>query len=395
MKKISGYLIAVPDKNNPKKVQHFYVTGPRFLYKDKIIKEFYDDGTECVVKENGSVKIQKENNHPKKTTNKPKKENRQPKKTTSKPKSLEQEDEEIRLQIAAGVERILKEKKSAQNKNVAKRPQSKKKKVKRKISKPKKEPEYFELRYTAPKERSIVARIINRIKYESGWYEDIEKYLYDERNDVFNDIEWSKNAVKRRDRSLYKRVQAYEDAEDDISMKKAFITVKVTAAAALLVTAGFAVNLLCNQVNDLMNGSFYSAPAKVKSTLANANEGQIEYARRLLAKIDYNFEYLSNDELLDTIIRVGSEPSNVTENRAMATIKKSSEFADQKLLASIVEEAYEEEYLGFDDNKKQELNQLVYEMLDEKAKIWIRSPEKVAQIATVDSMETEDMESGR
>ena len=395
MKKISGYLIAVPDKNNPKKVQHFYVTGPRFLYKDKIIKEFYDDGTECVVKENGSVKIQKENNHPKKTTNKPKKENRQPKKTTSKPKSLEQEDEEIRLQIAAGVERILKEKKSAQNKNVAKRPQSKKKKVKRKISKPKKKPEYFELRYTAPKERSIVARIINRIKYESGWYEDIEKYLYDERNDVFNDIEWSKNAVKRRDRSLYKRVQAYEDAEDDISMKKAFITVKVTAAAALLVTAGFAVNLLCNQVNDLMNGSFYSAPAKVKSTLANANEGQIEYARRLLAKIDYNFEYLSNDELLDTIIRVGSEPSNVTENRAMATIKKSSEFADQKLLASIVEEAYEEEYLGFDDNKKQELNQLVYEMLDEKAKIWIRSPEKVAQIATVDSMETEDMESGR
>lgn len=385
MKKINGYIIAVPDKKNPDIIRYHRVTGPRFLYKDKIVEEFSKSNTTSD-KKNSKKDI------------KPKKENRQPKKTTSKPKSLEQEDEEIRLQIAAGVERILKEKKSAQNKNVAKRPQSKKKKVKRKISKPKKETEYFELRYTAPKERSIVARIINRMKYESGWYEDIEKYLYDERNDVFDDIEWSKNAVKRRDRSLYKRVQAYEDAEDDISMKKAFITVKVTAAAALLVTAGFAVNLLCNQVNDLMNGSFYSAPAKVKSTLANANEGQIEYARRLLAKIDYNFEYLSNDELLDTIIRVGSEPSNVTENRAMATIKKSAEFADQKLLASIVEEAYEEEYLGFDDNKKQELNQLVYEMLDEKAKIWIRSPEKVAQIAsrnTVDSMETEDMESGR
>lgn len=385
MKKINGYIIAVPDKKNPDIIRYHRVTGPRFLYKDKIVEEFSKSNTTSD-KKNSKKDI------------KPKKENRQPKKTTSKPKSLEQEDEEIRLQIAAGVERILKEKKSAQNKNVAKRPQSKKKKVKRKISKPKKETEYFELRYTAPKERSIVARIINRMKYESGWYEDIEKYLYDERNDVFDDIEWSKNAVKRRDRSLYKRVQEYEDAEDDISMKKAFITVKVTAAAALLVTAGFAVNLLCNQVNDLMNGSFYSAPAKVKSTLANANEGQIEYARRLLAKIDYNFEYLSNDELLDTIIRVGSEPSNVTENRAMATIKKSAEFADQKLLASIVEEAYEEEYLGFDDNKKQELNQLVYEMLDEKAKIWIRSPEKVAQIASrnpVDSMETEDMESGR
>ena len=311
MKKINGYIIAVPDKKNPDIIRYHRVTGPRFLYKDKIVEEFSKSNTTSD-KKNSKKDI------------KPKKENRQPKKTTSKPKSLEQEDEEIRLQIAAGVERILKEKKSAQNKNVAKRPQSKKKKVKRKISKPKKETEYFELRYTAPKERSIVARIINRMKYESGWYEDIEKYLYDERNEVFDDIEWAKNAVKRRDRSLYKRVQAYEDAEDDISMKKAFITVKVTAAAALLVTAGFAVNLLCNQVNDLMNGSFYSAPAKVKSTLANANEGQIEYARRLLAKIDYNFEYLSNDELLDTIIRVGSEPSNVTENRAMATIKKSA-----------------------------------------------------------------------
>lgn len=356
MKKISGYMIAVPDKNNPKKVQHFYVTGPKFLYKDKIIKEFYDDGTECIVKEDARVKPQKENNHPQKTTSKSKKE------------------------------------------NASKKTQSKKKKVKKKISKPKKEPEYFELRYTAPKERSVVARIINRIKYESDWYEDIEKYLDDERNYVFDDMERSKNAEKRRDRRLYKRVQAYEDAEDDITMKKAFITVKVTAAIALLVTAGFAVNLLHNQISDLMNGSFYSAPAKVKSTLANANEGQIEHARRVLAKIDYNFEYLSNDELLDAIIRVGSEPSNVTENRAMATIKKSAEFADQKLLASIVEEAYEEKYLGFDDNKKQELNQLVYEMLDEKAKIWIRSPEKVAQIAnrnSVDSMETEDMESGR
>lgn len=384
MKKINGYMIAVPDKKNPNIIRYHRVTGPRFLYKDKIVDEY--------------CKLNTINKKSSKNDIKPKKENRKPQKTTTKPKSLEQEEEEIRLQIASEVKRILKEKSGAQKENASKKPQSKKKKVKKKISKPKKEPEYFELRYTVPKERGIVARIINRMKYEGGWYEDVERYLDDERNYVFDDMEWSKNAEKRRDRRLYKRVQAYEDAEDDITMKKAFITLKATAAAALLVTAGFAVNLLHNQISDLMNGSFYSAPAKVKSTLANANEGQIEHARRVLAKIDYNFEYLSNDELLDAIIRVGSEPSNVTENRAMATIKKSAEFADQKLLASIVEEAYEEEYLGFDDNKKQELNQLVYEMLDEKAKIWIRSPEKVAQIANrnaVDSIETEDMESGR
>ena len=236
------------------------------------------------------------------------------------------------------------------------------------------------------------------MKYENGWYDDIEDYLNDEDNFVWDDIKWSKNSEKRREQRLYKRVQAYEDAEDDIAMKKAFITVKATTAAALLATLGLSVNFLYNEVNDLINNSSYVAQAQEKSTLANANSGQIEYAERLLAKLDYNFEYLSHQELLDTIIRVGSKPSKITENRAMATIKNAGEYADQKLLEEIIKDAYEEEYDGFGEEKKQELNQVVYEMLNDDVKIWIRSPQKVAELKqkdTLDALETEDLEDER
>ena len=38
MKKINGYIIAVPDKKNPDIIRYHRVTGPRFLYKDKIVE---------------------------------------------------------------------------------------------------------------------------------------------------------------------------------------------------------------------------------------------------------------------------------------------------------------------------------------------------------------------
>lgn len=308
------------------------------------------------------------------------------------------EESLVNAQIASEVKKILAEKKKEENKTVKRTEQQSKLTQKRRIKENKKDDEYFKIRYTAPKERGIVARIINRMKYENGLYDDIEAYLDDEYNFVWDDMEWSKNAEKRRNQRLYKRVQAYEDAEDDVTMEKAFLTAKVTAAVALLATLGFSVNLLYNEVYDLIHNNFYVAQAQEKSTLANANMGQIEHAERVLAQIDYNFEHLSHSELLDTVIRVGSKPSKITENRAMATMKNAGEFADQKLLEEIMKEAYEDEYDGFGVEKKQELNQLAYEMLEDNVKIWIRSPENVAKLKdkeTLDTMETEDIDNGR
>ena len=307
----------------------------------------------------------------------------------------EHEDNSVNIQIANEVTRILSEKKNKESKPLKKVESESSKNEKRTIKKPKKDPDFFEIRYTMPKERSIPGRIINQMMYESGWYDDVEEYLYDENNFVWDDIEWSKNAEKKRDQRLYKMVQAYEDAEDDIQMKKAFLAVKVTTAAALIAALGFSVNFLYNEVHDLIHNSSYVAPVYEMTTLENANPGEIEHAERVLAKIDYNFEYLSRDELLDTIIRVGSEPSKITESRALGTLKKASEFEDQKLLGEIVQEAYEDEYDTFGPKKKQELNQLIYEMLDEDVKIWIRSPENVAKLQDPNNiyvMGTEDVE---
>ncbi len=308
------------------------------------------------------------------------------------------EESLVNAQIASEVKKILAEKKQEEYKKVETEKKLSNPSQKKKISKPKVEPEYFELRYTMPKERGILARIINQIKYENGWYKDIEDYLDDEDNFVWDDMELSKNAEKRRDQRLYKRVQAYEDADNDIAMKKTFLTVKIAAVVAMLATLGFSVNLLYNEVHDIIYNNSYVAQAQEKPTLANANTGQIEYAERVLAKIEYDFKYLSHTELLDTVIRVGSKPSEITENRAMATMKSAGDFADQKLLEEIIKEAYEGEYEGFDDEKKQELSQLVYEMLDENVRMWIRSPEKVAILKeknNIDTLETDETGSER
>lgn len=307
---------------------------------------------------------------------------------------IEQEDEEIRIQIASEVKRILKEKNGVRREDIDKKQQSKKKKVKKKINKPQKDDEYFKLRYTAPKERGIVARIINRMKYENDWYEDVEDYLYDNYDYAAAEIEQSRMAEKRREQRLYKRVQAYEDARDDITMKKAFIGMKVTAIATLLAASGFAANLLINQINDIVNSGYISQEQE-KPKLANASEGQIQYAENVLSRIEYDFEHLSHTELLDTVIRTGSKVNDINENRARSAAKDFLNFSDQKLLESILQEVYEDEYDNFSDEKKLELNQLLYEMLDEDAKFWIRSPEKVAEIKSrneTKNTETTEME---
>lgn len=372
-RKNNGYLIAVPDKKNPEIINYYHVNGPRFLYGKSIVEDFEEP--EEVIEE-----------------------------TVPEPEINEDEDEALREEIAKEVKKILNKKnqtKSTESKNNSqtKSEQSKsviksKEKTKKKISKPKTKKKTKNYRYTAPKERGVVARIINRMKYEHEWYEDVEDYLYDNYY-VHEELEESRTAEKRRDQRLYKRVQAYEDARDDITMKKAFIGMKITAVATLLAATGFSANLLVNQVNDIVNNSGYVSQEREKPTLANANEGQIQYAENVLSKIEYEFKYLSHTELLDTVIRSSSGASKITENKARGACKDFLNFSDQKLLETILEEAYEDDYSGFSEEKKVELKQLVYEMIDENARVWIRSPIKVAELnakKAAEDMENAEME---
>ena len=293
-------------------------------------------------------------------------------------------EKEIQEHIAKEVRRILNEKKKVNNISSQNKPFQKSnvsKKTKKKLSKPKANKYY---RYTVPKERGICSRIINRMMYENEDYRDVEDYLYDNYGYICADLEQSRTAKTRKEQKLYKRVQAYEDAREDITMKKAFISMKVAAVAGMLVATGVAGKFLINQVNDMIN-SDYVAQKEEKPTLENANDGQILYAENRLDKIDYEFKYLTRTELLDAIIRSGSKVSGITESRARAACKDYLNFSDQKLLEDILKESYEGEYAFFTEEKKTELNQLLYEMLDEEVKKWIRNPEKVAEIKTRDA----------
>lgn len=361
-RKNDGYLIAVPDKKNPEIINYYHVKGPKFLYGKRIVEDFEDDE---------EILHNTEKN----------------------------EDDEIKEEIAQEVKKILKQK-SKKSKVVDEESETPKKskdnnsrkKSKKNIKKPKNNKKTKNYRYTVPKERGIFSRIINRMMYESDDYNDIEDYLYDNYEYVYEDLEQSKKSKTRRGQRLYKRVQAYEDARDDITMKKAFIGMKTTAVAVLLAGAGLSVNLLAKQFDEILN-SGYVAQESEKPKLSNANEGQIQYAENVLSKIDYEFEHLSHTEQLDTVIRSGSKVNDINENRARSAAKDFLNFSDQKLLEAILEDAYEGEYNSFSEEKKLELKQLLYEMLDEKAKFWIRSPERVAEIqAKNENKETAGME---
>ena len=82
----------------------------------------------------------------------------------------EHEDNSVNIQIANEVTRILSEKKNKESKPLKKVESESSKNEKRTIKKPKKDPDFFEIRYTMPKERSIPGRIINQMMYESEIY---------------------------------------------------------------------------------------------------------------------------------------------------------------------------------------------------------------------------------
>ena len=109
----------------------------------------------------------------------------------------------------------------------------KKKKQKRiaSISKQIEKKLFHKTRYTEPKKRNLLTRIILQHALDKGLYEDIEED-YDFISE--KEIEMSKNAKKRSERRFYKEVQEYEDAKDDVRLRKGWKAFKIGLAASLL-----------------------------------------------------------------------------------------------------------------------------------------------------------------
>lgn len=236
-------------------------------------------------------------------------------------------------------------------------------------------------RFTEPKKRNLLSRIILQSRLEKHAYEDIE----DEYNYFTQaEIDESKNADKRKDRRFYKEVQEYEDAKEDITVRKGWRAFRVGLAAAML-------------AGSLAISSYLSK--EVKSTLFNYNQTQAtsidniqkedeehyenlinEFLNQVREKDGYEFDYLSKNEILDAYLKIVNKEKYMTEGQFKGAINS---FKDQELLDKIVIRSLgEEEYTLFSENQKRDYRQLAYELLpislpkvfNEEKIMYIRNP---------------------
>lgn len=260
-------------------------------------------------------------------------------------------------------------------------PKKKEPKVKRKITKAQTIPD---TRLTEPKKRSLLRRVMLQMKYNRGAFDYIEK----EYNDLSTEeLEEYRNSNKRIDRRYYKEVQEYEDAYDDVTVRKGWMTFKIGLATIMLCTSIGLYNHVIQDIHD------HAPQEAIVITLQDATEEQIAQARSEMSSLkissEYNFKNLTSDEQIDATLRLPIVESKIPEGRFKNAIIS---FKDQELLEAIVEEAYGEEYQSFSEEKKADLNKLAYELLSEEQKESVRDPKALAELLAKQEAERAERE---
>lgn len=234
------------------------------------------------------------------------------------------------------------------------------------ISKPKTIPD---TRLTEPKKRALFRRIMLQMKYNRGGFD----YIEDEYDDLTRkEIEEYRKSNNRSDRKYYKEVQAYEDATDDVTVRKGWMEFKIGLVSVMLVSSIGLLNHTMQQIRDM-------APEPVVIvTIQDATQEQKDSAMSdinlIKSNSGYNFENLTQEEQLDAVLRIPTVESKVSVGRFKNSIMGANLNGDQELLDEIVREAFGEEYGAYSEAKKEDLRKLAYELLDSEKKDWTRDP---------------------
>ena len=212
----------------------------------------------------------------------------------------------------------------------------------------------YEGRFTEPKKRNLLGRIILQERLAKETF----NYIEDEyENLTQQEIDASKKATKRRDKRLYKEVQAYEDATDDITMRRGWLGFKIGLAAVLL--AGTVV-IASNTINDFKEQVIPQEQAIVmQDDYSTYKEDALQFIQNVSDEQGYGFVSLSNEELIEGYVRILQYEKNMYDNQF-----KNALLHDQELLDRIVSRVYEKEYDSFSDEEKRDYRQLAYSMLD-------------------------------
>lgn len=220
-------------------------------------------------------------------------------------------------------------------------------------------------RWTEPKKRNLLSRIILQSRLARGDYDYVE--------DNYNfftaqEIEESKNAKKRRDRILYKEVQQYEDADDDVTVRRGWTAFKIGLAAAMLAGSLALANYTVNEVKNTFNNisasnqivSVYDMSEEEKGPIYSKAYG---IKKQILENDGYHFDNLSEDEFADGYYRILNYEKKMYENIFKSASFRITENRDQTLLYEIVEKAFKEDYQNLTEEQKRDYKQLAFEIL--------------------------------
>lgn len=226
-----------------------------------------------------------------------------------------------------------------------------------------------ELRYTEPKKRNLLARIILQEKYNKGYLD----YIGDEIDNLYinqRDVDESKNAKKRRDRRLYKEVQAYEDAVEDVTVRRGWLAFKVGLAASALAGIIALGNYTYKQMSFI--GDIFNPPQNQIVSVYEMNEEEqahlvsiAQSLRQSTIEADgYHFDHLTDMQIADGYNRMINYEKKMTENQFSSASMKIATDGDQALLDRIVRESFgEETYNAFSEQQRRDYKQLAFELL--------------------------------
>lgn len=284
------------------------------------------------------------------------------------------------------------------SKNIQKRIQKEDREIKRENAKTKrtlrkpKAKKNVHFRYTDPKKRLLISRLLLAYDYDHGHFSDIAK-AYRNGEYTFEEVEESKNATKRRDRRLYKELQQYEDIRDDVKARAGYKAL-VCGLAGIALAACIAIPI--KGINYITNDIAARAEVHQMQPISyeTAEDIQIEMADKTIADIkentDYRFSNLSQIQMEDAILRI---PAVLSKTPETTFNSYSMKFSDQLLLDKLLSRAYEyekdgvtySEYDTFSAEEKLDLKQLLYEYMGQKDEFMkvrslVRSPEGVERL---------------
>lgn len=215
---------------------------------------------------------------------------------------------------------------------------------------------FKQTRYTIPKKRNILSKMILQKRLKRGFYDDIEaEYDHIGQNKIDN----AKNFNTKEGKRFYREVQDYEDAILDMETRNGWHAFKIGLATLMLATSLVVANKLPKNIDEFKNNTTQTEIDK--SNKEQQDEEQIRYFKDNVKNYDgYEFDFLTDKELLDKKNKL-AEIGNKLSKSTYEIVRTGS--GDQEFLDSLAQKAYGNEYENLSDEQKRDYRQLAYEVL--------------------------------